>query len=163
MFSVAPSQRCTLMHQLLTANRPARLQPLNYPQQIHRPSASRWQMPPWEQLWPGPDQTGAQHLSPPEVPPPNLRLAAQTWAFRWERHRGSRDRGGNQKPLKKNLQSAFQVPDEDDRRVSDPFIESGLRLSPTAAEARQKFLASRNKKRAPPMDWSKRQEVFGNF
>lgn len=57
----------------------------------------------------------------------------------------------------------FQVPDEDDRRVSDPFVESGLRLSPTAAEARHKALASHNKKRAPPMDWSKRQEIFSNF
>uniref|UniRef100_A0A3B5JV74 Na(+)/H(+) exchange regulatory cofactor NHE-RF n=1 Tax=Takifugu rubripes TaxID=31033 RepID=A0A3B5JV74_TAKRU len=55
------------------------------------------------------------------------------------------------------------VPDEDDRRISDPFIESGLRLSPTAAEARQKVITSRIKKRAPPMDWSKRQEIFSNF
>uniref|UniRef100_A0A3Q3XB41 Na(+)/H(+) exchange regulatory cofactor NHE-RF n=1 Tax=Mola mola TaxID=94237 RepID=A0A3Q3XB41_MOLML len=45
----------------------------------------------------------------------------------------------------------------------NPFVESGLRLSPTAAEARQKFLASRGKKRAPPMDWNKRQEIFSNF
>ncbi|KAM6939654.1 Na(+)/H(+) exchange regulatory cofactor NHE-RF2 [Xenentodon cancila] len=58
---------------------------------------------------------------------------------------------------------SFQVPDEDDRRISDPFIESGLRLSPTAAEARQRALATRNKKRAPPMDWSKKQELFSNF
>nr|XP_046262463.1 Na(+)/H(+) exchange regulatory cofactor NHE-RF2-like [Scatophagus argus] len=58
---------------------------------------------------------------------------------------------------------SIQVPDEDDRRASDPFIDSGLRLSPTAAEAKQKVLASRNKKRAPPMDWSKRQEIFSNF
>ncbi|CAJ1052646.1 Na(+)/H(+) exchange regulatory cofactor NHE-RF2-like [Xyrichtys novacula] len=58
---------------------------------------------------------------------------------------------------------SIQVPDEDDRRVSDPFVDSGLRLSPTAAEAKQKAIASRNKKRAPPMDWSKRQEIFSNF
>ncbi|XP_070684654.1 Na(+)/H(+) exchange regulatory cofactor NHE-RF2 [Pempheris klunzingeri] len=58
---------------------------------------------------------------------------------------------------------SIQVPDEDDRRVSDPFMDGGLRLSPTAAEARQKALASRHKKRAPPMDWSKRQEIFSNF
>ncbi|KAM7418764.1 hypothetical protein PAMA_016068 [Pampus argenteus] len=57
---------------------------------------------------------------------------------------------------------SIQVPDEDDRRVSDPFMDSGLRLSPTAAEAK-KALASRNKKRAPPMDWSKKQEIFSNF
>ncbi|XP_070774423.1 Na(+)/H(+) exchange regulatory cofactor NHE-RF2 [Enoplosus armatus] len=58
---------------------------------------------------------------------------------------------------------SIQVPDEDDRRVSDPFMDSGLSLSPTAAEAKQKALASRNKKRAPPMDWSKRHEIFSNF
>ncbi|XP_015251841.1 PREDICTED: Na(+)/H(+) exchange regulatory cofactor NHE-RF2 isoform X2 [Cyprinodon variegatus] len=58
---------------------------------------------------------------------------------------------------------SFQVPEDDDRRISDPFMESGLRLSPTAAEARQKVLATRNKKRAPPMDWSRRQELFSNF
>uniref|UniRef100_A0A8C2ZJ10 Na(+)/H(+) exchange regulatory cofactor NHE-RF n=1 Tax=Cyclopterus lumpus TaxID=8103 RepID=A0A8C2ZJ10_CYCLU len=55
-----------------------------------------------------------------------------------------------------------QVHDEDDRRVSDPLVDSGLRLSPTAAEAKQKALASRNKKRAPAMNWSKKQEVFGS-
>nr|XP_061844141.1 Na(+)/H(+) exchange regulatory cofactor NHE-RF2-like [Nerophis lumbriciformis] len=58
---------------------------------------------------------------------------------------------------------SFQVPDEDDRRVSDPFIDSGLRLSPTAAEAKQKVLAGRNRKRAPLMDWSKKQEIFSNL
>ncbi|XP_056227826.1 Na(+)/H(+) exchange regulatory cofactor NHE-RF2 [Seriola aureovittata] len=58
---------------------------------------------------------------------------------------------------------SIQVPDEEDRRVSDPFVDGGLRLSPTAAEAKQKALASRNKKRAPPMDWSKKQEIFSNF
>nr|XP_057929839.1 Na(+)/H(+) exchange regulatory cofactor NHE-RF2 [Doryrhamphus excisus] len=58
---------------------------------------------------------------------------------------------------------SFQVPDEDDRRVSDPFLDSGLRLSPTAAEAKQKVLAGRHKKKAPPMDWSKKQEIFSNF
>lgn len=58
---------------------------------------------------------------------------------------------------------SIQVPDDDDRRVSDPFMDSGLRLSPTAAEAKLKVLASRHKKRAPPMDWNKRQEIFSNF
>ncbi|XP_035492340.1 Na(+)/H(+) exchange regulatory cofactor NHE-RF2 [Scophthalmus maximus] len=58
---------------------------------------------------------------------------------------------------------SIQVPDEDDRRVSDPFMDIGLRLSPTAAEAKQKALAGRNKKRAPPMEWSKKQEIFSNF
>ncbi|XP_061625576.1 Na(+)/H(+) exchange regulatory cofactor NHE-RF2 [Phyllopteryx taeniolatus] len=58
---------------------------------------------------------------------------------------------------------SFQVPDEDDRRVLDPFMDSGLRLSPTAAEAKQKALARRDKKTAPPMDWTKKQEIFSNF
>lgn len=58
---------------------------------------------------------------------------------------------------------SIQVPDEDDRSVSDPFMENGLRLSPTAAEARKNALASRNKKKAPPMDWSKRKEIFSNY
>ncbi|KAM9770852.1 LOW QUALITY PROTEIN: Na(+)/H(+) exchange regulatory cofactor NHE-RF2 [Menidia menidia] len=58
---------------------------------------------------------------------------------------------------------SFQVPEEDDRRVSDPLVDCGLRLSPTAAEAKQKVLATRSKKRAPPMDWSKKQELFSNF
>lgn len=57
----------------------------------------------------------------------------------------------------------LQVPEDDDSRISDPFMENGLRLSPTAAEARQKVLATRNKKRAPPMDWSRKQELFSNF
>uniref|UniRef100_A0A8C2ZI25 PDZ domain-containing protein n=1 Tax=Cyclopterus lumpus TaxID=8103 RepID=A0A8C2ZI25_CYCLU len=46
---------------------------------------------------------------------------------------------------------------------SEISMDSGLRLSPTAAEAKQKALASRNKKRAPAMNWSKKQEVFGSF
>ncbi|XP_037618019.1 Na(+)/H(+) exchange regulatory cofactor NHE-RF2 [Sebastes umbrosus] len=58
---------------------------------------------------------------------------------------------------------SFQVHEEDDRRVSDPFMDNGLRLSPTAAEAKQKVLASRNKKRAPAMDWSKKYEIFSSF
>ncbi|KAK5866304.1 hypothetical protein PBY51_020504 [Eleginops maclovinus] len=58
---------------------------------------------------------------------------------------------------------SIQVHDEDDRRVSDPFMESGLRLSPTAAEAKKKALNTRNKKRAPAMNWNKKQEIFSSF
>ncbi|KAL3996076.1 DCC-interacting protein 13 alpha [Sarotherodon galilaeus] len=58
---------------------------------------------------------------------------------------------------------SFQIPDEDDSHIPDPFMDSGLRLSPTAAEAKQKVLGSRNRKRAPPMDWSKKHEIFSNF
>lgn len=46
---------------------------------------------------------------------------------------------------------------------SDPFVESGLNLSPTAAETREKVQAKRRNKRAPPMDWSKKHEIFSNF
>uniref|UniRef100_A0A669BPA0 Na(+)/H(+) exchange regulatory cofactor NHE-RF n=1 Tax=Oreochromis niloticus TaxID=8128 RepID=A0A669BPA0_ORENI len=52
---------------------------------------------------------------------------------------------------------------QDDSHIPDPFMDSGLRLSPTAAEAKQKVLGSRNRKRAPPMDWSKKHEIFSNF
>lgn len=45
----------------------------------------------------------------------------------------------------------------------DPFEESGLRLSPTAAEAKEKARAKRANKRAPQMDWSKKHEIFSNF
>uniref|UniRef100_A0A3Q3IUA8 PDZ domain-containing protein n=1 Tax=Monopterus albus TaxID=43700 RepID=A0A3Q3IUA8_MONAL len=47
--------------------------------------------------------------------------------------------------------------------ISDPFVDSGLVLSSTAAEAKQKVRASRNKKRAPLMEWSKKRELFSSF
>uniref|UniRef100_UPI00398EFDE9 Na(+)/H(+) exchange regulatory cofactor NHE-RF2 n=1 Tax=Pristiophorus japonicus TaxID=55135 RepID=UPI00398EFDE9 len=46
---------------------------------------------------------------------------------------------------------------------NDPFAESGLNLSPTAAETREKVQAKRKNKRAPPMDWNKKHEIFSNF
>lgn len=60
------------------------------------------------------------------------------------------------------LVRGLQVPDEDDRETPDPFLECGLRMSPTAAEAKEAF-AKRNKKRAPPMDWNRKYEIFSNF
>ncbi|XP_052402008.1 Na(+)/H(+) exchange regulatory cofactor NHE-RF2 [Carassius gibelio] len=45
----------------------------------------------------------------------------------------------------------------------DPFWESGLHLSLTAAEAKQRARAKRPNKRAPPMDWRKKQQIFSNF
>ncbi|XP_058236344.1 Na(+)/H(+) exchange regulatory cofactor NHE-RF2 isoform X2 [Hemibagrus wyckioides] len=45
----------------------------------------------------------------------------------------------------------------------DPLWESGLRLSPTAAEARQKVSSKKANKRAPPMAWNKKYEIFCNF
>ncbi|XP_051993756.1 Na(+)/H(+) exchange regulatory cofactor NHE-RF2-like [Xyrauchen texanus] len=50
-----------------------------------------------------------------------------------------------------------------EQRPLDPFCESGLHLSLTAAEAKQKARAKRPNKRAPPMDWSKKQQIFSNF
>ncbi|XP_026158225.1 Na(+)/H(+) exchange regulatory cofactor NHE-RF2 [Mastacembelus armatus] len=58
---------------------------------------------------------------------------------------------------------SIQAPDEYDRRVSNPSVDSGLRLSPTAAQAKQKALACHSRKRAPHMDWSKKQKIFSNF
>lgn len=52
---------------------------------------------------------------------------------------------------------------ERDVKSEDPFRESGLHLSLTAAEAKQKARAKRPNKRAPPMDWSKKQQIFSNF
>lgn len=45
----------------------------------------------------------------------------------------------------------------------DPFQESGLHLSPTAAEAKEKAKATRVNKRAPQMDWNQKREIFSNF
>uniref|UniRef100_A0A671MNZ8 Na(+)/H(+) exchange regulatory cofactor NHE-RF n=1 Tax=Sinocyclocheilus anshuiensis TaxID=1608454 RepID=A0A671MNZ8_9TELE len=41
--------------------------------------------------------------------------------------------------------------------------ETGLCLSPTAAEAKEKAHAKRTRKRAPQMDWNKKHEIFSNF
>uniref|UniRef100_A0A3P8VRX7 NHERF family PDZ scaffold protein 2 n=1 Tax=Cynoglossus semilaevis TaxID=244447 RepID=A0A3P8VRX7_CYNSE len=55
--------------------------------------------------------------------------------------------------------------DNTDRKVwrQNPFVDNCLRLSPTAAEAKQNFFAGRNKKTAPKMDWSTKKEIFSNF
>ncbi|KAF4075394.1 hypothetical protein AMELA_G00234020 [Ameiurus melas] len=45
----------------------------------------------------------------------------------------------------------------------DPLRASGLQLSSTAAEARQKVKSKKASKRAPPMAWNKKYEVFSNF
>ncbi|CAJ0915310.1 unnamed protein product [Ranitomeya imitator] len=63
--------------------------------------------------------------------------------------------------------SDLQSPDKDsqagDLIRKDPFEESGLRLSPTAAEAKEKARSKRANKRAPQMDWNKKHELFSNF
>ncbi|KAG7491423.1 hypothetical protein MATL_G00003420 [Megalops atlanticus] len=56
-----------------------------------------------------------------------------------------------------------QVPVAEEMHLRDPFEETGLRLSTTAAEAKEKAHAKRTKKRAPAMDWSKKYEIFSNF
>lgn len=58
--------------------------------------------------------------------------------------------------------SSFSTQDGDAEK-KDPFEESGLTLSPTAAEAKEKVRAKRVKKRAPQMDWNKKREIFSNF
>ncbi|KAJ8398729.1 hypothetical protein AAFF_G00419260 [Aldrovandia affinis] len=59
--------------------------------------------------------------------------------------------------------TSIQVPDDNDCPLLDPFEESGLQLSPTAAEAKEKAHAKRAKKKAPLMDWNKKQLLFSNF
>ncbi|XP_015687217.1 Na(+)/H(+) exchange regulatory cofactor NHE-RF2 [Protobothrops mucrosquamatus] len=62
--------------------------------------------------------------------------------------------------------SDCQSPEEAEERElkkKDPFEESGLNLSPTAAEAKERVRAKRVNKRAPQMDWNKKREIFSNF
>ncbi|MBN3308049.1 NHRF2 protein, partial [Amia calva] len=66
-------------------------------------------------------------------------------------------------PAEGRRQASFSSSHKEQDRDKDPFIESGLRLSPTAAEAKEKAHAKRAKKRAPHMDWSKKHEIFSNF
>lgn len=54
-------------------------------------------------------------------------------------------------------------PTQDSMWKHDPFQESGLHLSPTAAEAKEKARATRVNKRAPQMDWNRKREIFSNF
>lgn len=57
----------------------------------------------------------------------------------------------------------FEKDRESTGTSKDVFTESGLNLSPTAAEAKEKARAKRANKRAPPMDWNKKHEIFSNF
>ncbi|CAL8284719.1 unnamed protein product [Boreogadus saida] len=56
-----------------------------------------------------------------------------------------------------------QMADDDGSRLLDAFAEIGLRLSPTAAEEKEKARANRSKKRAPQMDWTMKYKLFSNF
>ncbi|XP_063058717.1 Na(+)/H(+) exchange regulatory cofactor NHE-RF2-like [Engraulis encrasicolus] len=59
--------------------------------------------------------------------------------------------------------NSSKMVDEDERPRLDPFWQNGLRLSPTAAEAKQRVRSKRPKKRAPPMGWSEKKQLFSNF
>lgn len=58
--------------------------------------------------------------------------------------------------------NSTQLADDEGSRLLDPFAEMGLRLSATAAEEKMK-LHSKEKRRAPQMDWMKKYELFRNF
>lgn len=62
-----------------------------------------------------------------------------------------------------SLDNSTQNSEDGGNRLLDPFSEIGLRLSPTAAEAKEKAHAKRAKKKAPQMDWNKKYEIFSNF
>ncbi|NXI50761.1 NHRF2 protein, partial [Chloroceryle aenea] len=71
--------------------------------------------------------------------------------------------GGSTSSSHSDLQSPGKESEAGDTDKKDPFEESGLSLSPTAAEAKEKVRAKRVKKRAPQMDWNKKREIFSNF
>lgn len=58
--------------------------------------------------------------------------------------------------------NSTQLADDEGARLLDPFAETGLSLSATAAEEKMK-VHSKEKKRAPQMDWMKKYELFSNF
>ncbi|XP_071330015.1 Na(+)/H(+) exchange regulatory cofactor NHE-RF2 [Trachinotus anak] len=58
--------------------------------------------------------------------------------------------------------NSTQLADDEGGRLLDPFAEMGLALSATAAEEKMK-VHSKEKKKAPQMDWVKKYELFSNF
>ncbi|XP_053194229.1 Na(+)/H(+) exchange regulatory cofactor NHE-RF2 [Scomber japonicus] len=58
--------------------------------------------------------------------------------------------------------NSTQLADDEAARLLDPFAEMGLSLSATAAEEKMK-VHSKEKKKAPQMDWIKKYELFSNF
>ncbi|XP_028904923.1 Na(+)/H(+) exchange regulatory cofactor NHE-RF2 [Ornithorhynchus anatinus] len=71
--------------------------------------------------------------------------------------------GGSTCSSHSDLQSPDKDAEDGDAGKRDPFRESGLHLSPTAAEAKEKARAQRVNRRAPQMDWNKKREIFSNF
>ncbi|XP_028267669.1 Na(+)/H(+) exchange regulatory cofactor NHE-RF2 [Parambassis ranga] len=58
--------------------------------------------------------------------------------------------------------NSTQLADDDGGQLMDPFAEMGLTLSATAAEEKMK-VHSKQKRKAPQMDWMKKYELFSNF
>ncbi|XP_037544258.1 Na(+)/H(+) exchange regulatory cofactor NHE-RF2 [Nematolebias whitei] len=58
--------------------------------------------------------------------------------------------------------NSTQLADDEGSQLLDPFAEIGLSLSATAAEEKLK-VHSKEKKKAPQMDWMKKYELFSNF
>ncbi|XP_029945884.1 Na(+)/H(+) exchange regulatory cofactor NHE-RF2 [Salarias fasciatus] len=58
--------------------------------------------------------------------------------------------------------NSTQLAEDEGGRLLDPFAEMGLSLSATAAEEKMK-VHSKEKKKAPQMDWMKKYELFSNF
>ncbi|XP_054850633.1 Na(+)/H(+) exchange regulatory cofactor NHE-RF2 isoform X1 [Eublepharis macularius] len=71
--------------------------------------------------------------------------------------------GGSMSSSHSDCQSPEKESEVGEPGKKDPFEESGLDLSPTAAEAKEKVRAKRVNKRAPQMDWNKKREIFSNF
>ncbi|XP_062999162.1 Na(+)/H(+) exchange regulatory cofactor NHE-RF2 isoform X3 [Elgaria multicarinata webbii] len=71
--------------------------------------------------------------------------------------------GGSMSSTHSDCQSPEKESEVGEPEKKDPFEESGLNLSPTAAEAKEKVRAKRVNKRAPQMDWNKKREIFSNF
>ncbi|XP_061456036.1 Na(+)/H(+) exchange regulatory cofactor NHE-RF2 isoform X2 [Rhineura floridana] len=71
--------------------------------------------------------------------------------------------GGSMSSSHSDCQSPEKESEAGEPGKKDPFAESGLNLSPTAAEAKEKVRAKRMNKRAPQMDWNKKREIFSNF
>ncbi|XP_070617070.1 Na(+)/H(+) exchange regulatory cofactor NHE-RF2 isoform X1 [Erythrolamprus reginae] len=85
------------------------------------------------------------------IPPPMTNGSAQTQL-----------NGGSVSSSHSDCQSPEEA-EVREAKKSDPFEESGLSLSPTAAEAKERLRAKRVNKRAPQMDWNKKREIFSNF
>ncbi|KAB0401456.1 hypothetical protein E2I00_009240, partial [Balaenoptera physalus] len=76
---------------------------------------------------------------------------------------GERLNGGSVCSSRSDLPDLDKDTEDGSTWKRDPFQESGLHLSPTAAEAKEKVRATRVNKRAPQMDWNRKREIFSNF